>query len=409
MTKCKICNNKTRAIISFGKMPIANGFVKKPSSKEFVFTLKVVFCPVCYMIQLGETVPPKKMFHEHYQFFSSTSHGMEEHFRKQADHIKQLIKNKKNPFVVEIGSNDGIMIKHIAAANIKHLGVEPSSNVAEVSKKYGVNVTSVFFNKMAAKEIEKKYGKADIICGSNVICHIENINSVFEGVAQLLADDGLFFFEEPYIYDIIKNNSFDQIYDEHVYYYSGLSVSNLAKKHGLELVDMKHQGVHGGSMRYYIKIRHQTIPGKNQISPAVKKFITFEKKLKLNRINGYLGFKKKVDEICSDLKRLLTKLKSQEQRVVGYAATSKSTTLLNYAKIGPDLIEYISDTTPSKIGLITPGSHIPIKSYEYFSKNHPNYTLLFAYNHKKEIFAKESEYCKKGGKFIIYFPKVTIE
>ncbi|MBI3366230.1 class I SAM-dependent methyltransferase [Candidatus Roizmanbacteria bacterium] len=404
MTACRICNSKTQTIISFGKMPIANGFVKKPSLKEFVFTLKIVFCSFCYMVQLGETVAPEEMFHDHYQFFSSTSKGMEKHFQEQANHIKELVKNKKNPFVVEIGSNDGIMIKHITAAGIRHLGIEPSKNVAEVSKKFGVNVSSVFFNKKTAQEIVKKYGKADIICGSNVICHIENVNSVFEGVGVLLSDDGYFFFEEPYIYDIVKNNSFDQIYDEHVYYYSGLSVSNLAQKHGLQLVDMRHQDVHGGSMRYYLK--KGTI---YKISPEVRKNVGFEKRLKLNNISGYKNFNKKVDKICSDLKRLLIKIKSRRNHVTGYAATSKSTTLLNYAKIGPDLIEYISDTTPTKIGLFTPGSKIPVKSYKYFSNHHPKYTLLFAYNHKKEIYEKEKNYRKSGGKFITYFPKVTIE
>ena len=404
MEQCGICGSPTQLIISFGKMPIANGFTKKPFPGEFVFTLKIVFCPQCYMVQLGETVPPKKMFHNHYQFFSSTSKGMEKHFQEQADHIKRLIKNKKSPFVVEIGSNDGIMIKHIAAADIKHLGIEPSVNVARVSKKFGVNVSSVFFSKKTAREIGKKYGKADIICGSNVICHIENINSVFEGVAELLSDDGYFFFEEPYIYDIVKNNSFDQIYDEHVYYYSGLSVANLAQRHGLKLVDMKHQDVHGGSMRYYIKKG-----SKNKISSAVKKYIDLEKKQKLHKLNGYLGFKKKVDKICFDLKELLKKLKSQGYTVAGYAATSKSTTFLNYAGIGHELIKYMSDTTPSKIGLSTPGTHIPVKSHEYFSRNWPQYTVLFAYNHKREIFAKEDEYRKKGGKFITYFPKITIE
>lgn len=404
MLKCKVCDSKTHTIISFGQMPIANGFLQNPSTKEFVFTLQAVFCPQCYMVQLEETVPPKKMFHDHYQFFSSTSKGMQEHFEDQAKHIKRLIKNKKKPFVVEIGSNDGIMIKHIATAGIKHLGIEPSKNVAEVSKKFGINVLSQFFNQKTVYEILRKYGKADIICGSNVVCHIENINSVFKGVHELLSEDGIFFFEEPYIYDILKNNSFDQIYDEHVYYYSGLSVASLAQRHALQLVDMKHQEVHGGSMRYYLKKGD-----KNKISNAVRKYINREKKLKLHTINGYLNFKEKVDKICSDLKALLIKLKSQGNVIAGYAATSKSTTLLNYACIGPDLIKYISDTTPTKIGLFTPGMHIPIKSYKYFSKNWPQYTVLFAYNHKKEIMAKEKEYRKNGGKFITYFPKVAIE
>lgn len=404
MTKCKVCKAQTRQIIDFGKMPIANGFVKKPRKNEFVFTLKVMFCPKCFMVQLGETVPPKEMFHEHYQFFSSTSSAMAKHFQKQAEHIKILIKKIQNPFVVEIGSNDGIMLKHIAKANIRHLGVEPSKNVAAVSKKSGVNVTTEFFNKKTAKNIVKKYGNAHIMCGSNVICHIENINSVFEGVSELLDEKGVFFFEEPYIYDIIKNNSFDQVYDEHVYFYSGLSVGQLARRHGLQLVDMKHQDVHGGSMRYYVKKGV-----KNKPSATMIKYIALEKRAKLNKSVGYKNFKARVNKITTDLKKLLIKLKKQDRSVAGYAATSKSTTFLNYAKIGPDLIEYISDTTPTKIGLFAPGTHIPIKSHDVFTKNPPEYTVLFAYNHKKEIFEKEKKYRKNGGKFIIYFPKVNVK
>lgn len=403
MKKCRICSTKTIKVISFGKMPIANGFTKKPSKKEFVFTLGINFCPKCKMVQLSETVPPEKMFHDHYQFFSSLSKGMGDHFKKQALKITKIIEGKEKPFVVEIGSNDGIMLKHIAAKKIKHLGIEPSKNVAELSKKVGVNAKSVFFGKKIATEIKNEYGKADVICGSNVICHIENINSVFEGVVELLNDDGYFFFEEPYIYDIVKNNSFDQIYDEHVYYYSGLSVSNLAKKHGLQLVNMEHQDVHGGSMRYYIKKGLG-----NKISSNVKKYISKEKKKKLHLYTGYVKFKKNVDKVCGNLKKLLINLKLKGYKIAGYAATSKSTTILNYAKIGPELIKYVSDTTPSKIGLFTPGSAIPVKSHDHFINDNPSYTVLFAYNHKKEILLKEKMYRKKGGKFIIYFPKVTV-
>lgn len=403
MSNCKICKHKTKSVISFGKMPVANAFIKKSSKKEFVFTLKLVFCPNCFMVQLDETVPPKKMFHSHYQFFSSTSKGMEDHFHMEAKHIQTLLKKKKDPFVVEIGSNDGIMLKHIASAGIRHLGVEPSSNVAKISHKSGVNVTTEFFSKNLAQKILKKYGSADVICGSNVICHIEDINSVFAGVSKLLAPDGVFFFEEPYMYDVVKNNSFDQIYDEHVYLYTGLSVRNLGRRHGLELVDMKHQDVHGGSMRYYLKKAPFA-----KVSNQVKKHLGKEKKLNLHSFKGYKDFKKNVDTVCQNLKSLLIKLKAKKLRVAGYAATSKSTTLLNYAEIGPDLIEYICDTTVTKIGLLTPGTGIPVKSHDYFKKDKPPYTILFAYNHKKEIINKEKDYQKKGGKFIIYFPKVVL-
>jgi methylation protein EvaC len=405
MRKCKICGNLVKTIVNFGKMPLANGFVRDIPKDEFKFPLIVGFCPVCYMVQLEETVKPDQMFNENYAFISSTSNAMAKHFEEYANHImRDIIKGKKNPFVVELGSNDGIMLKHIAKNNIMHLGVEPSHNVAELARANGVNTIEAFFNKETAEIILNKYGKADVICGANVMCHIENINSVYEGVNVLLKDDGVLFFEDPYIYDIVLKNSFDQIYDEHIFYFSGLSISQLAKRHGMQLIDMKHQEVHGGSMRYYIKKGFV-----NKQSKEVDNYIEKEKKLNMDKYEGYVKFKDNVKNVCKDLKNLLVKIKKEGNRIVGYGATSKSTTLLNYAKIGPDLIDYICDITPTKINKYTPGTYIPIKSYEHFVKDNVSYVLLLAWNHKEEILKKETRFRERGGKFITFFPKVIVE
>ena len=404
MNNCKICNGPTELILDFGNMPIANAFVTDPSASEFLYHMSVVFCPKCFMVQLANTVPPEMMFNDHYAFISSTSNAMAIHFENLAKHILDEISLMEDPFVVELGSNDGIMLKHIKQANVKHLGVEPSKNVADMGRKIGVNTTSKFFNVKTADEIIKEYGKADVISGSNVMCHIEDINSVFDGIKILLKDDGVLHFEDPYIYDIVKLSSFDQMYDEHVYYFSGLSVQELGKRHGLQLVDMKAQNVHGGSMRYYLKKEKSS----NKLSKEASEFIKKEKGLKLDKMSGYTNFRNSVNQICSDLTKTLTEIKSKGYKIAGYGATSKSTTLFNYANINPDLIEYISDITPTKIGKYTPGVHIPVKSHDLFLSDNPSYTLLLAWNHKKEIIEKEANYIKNGGKFITYFPEVEI-
>jgi len=404
MDKCKICNHDIEIVMRFGKMPIANGFICNIDEEEFFYDLSVGFCPVCFMVQLISTVAPKKMFNESYHFISSTSLAMAEHFKRTAEEIIVRIAGRKSPFVVELGCNDGIMLGHIADKGIMHIGVEPSVNVADLARKRGINVTNEFFDVKSAKAIVNKYGQADVICGSNVMCHIEDINSVFQGIDILLKENGILFFEDPYLLDIVKKTSFDQIYDEHVYYFSGLSVSRLAKRHNLTLANMIHQDVHGGSMRYYI------IKGSvGSISESVKDFISQEELMKLNKVEGYLKFKNKVNKICNDLKAVLLRIKQEGGRIAGYGATSKSTTLLNYAGIGLKFIDYISDTTPTKIDKYAPGTHIPIKSHEFFTFDNPQYALLFAWNHKAEIFKKEEIYRRKGGRFITYFPKVIIE
>ena len=390
--------------MSFGKMPIANGFISSISDDEFLYDLILCFCPNCFMVQLGETVKPQMMFNDNYHFISSTSKVMAEHFEDMAKEIIDHVSDKKSPFVVEIGCNDGIMLKHIAAQKIKQIGIEPSKNVAQLAKEKGINVIEEFFNLNTAEKIIRDYGKADVICGANVFCHIEDLNSLFAGINLLLKDNGILFFEDPYLLDIIEKTSFDQIYDEHVYYFSGLSISELARRHNMQLADMAHQDVHGGSMRYYIKK-----DGLGAITDRAKECLSQEKAFGLQKIESYLDFKDKVDRICQDLKTTLAKIKQESNRIAGYGATSKSTTLLNYAQIGPDIIDYISDITPTKINKYTPGTHIPIRSHEFFTADNPPYTLLFAWNHKEEILKKEKEYRKRGGKFITYFPQVSIE
>jgi len=194
--KCKVCKNQIHQIIDFGPMPIANGFVANISKDKYRFDLSLNFCPKCYMVQIGEVVKPTLMFNDQYHFLSSTSQSMEKHFKDVAGEIIKRIKGKNDPLVVEIGSNDGIMLKHIAAKRIRQLGIEPSGNVAAMSRKYGVVAIEKFFNQETAREIVKKYGKANVVFGANVICHIENINAVFEGISIVLKEDGVFFFEE---------------------------------------------------------------------------------------------------------------------------------------------------------------------------------------------------------------------
>ena len=404
MKKCLICGNEVEEIIDFGEMPIANGFLKESQfASEKRYPLKVGVCPVCSMVQLTEIVDREEMFNENYAYFASTSRRMCEHFEEFADWaIKNYLSD--TPFVVEIGSNDGIMLQNYAKRNIKHLGIEPSANVADVAIKKGVNTKICFFDKENAEIIRNEYGEADIIAGTNVMCHLPYIHSVFDGVKELLKPNGVLIFEDPYVGDIVERTSYDQIYDEHAFYFSVTSVSYLAKMHGFEVIDALHQEVHGGSMRYIIARE-----GTRDISDNVKMLIAKEKQQGLDRIETYRQFAANVEKNKNDLLKLLKSLKEEGKRIVGYGATSKSTTVLNYCNIGPEYIEYISDTTPIKQGKFTPGMHIPVKDYSEFENNYPEYALLFAWNHGKEIMDNEKKFKEAGGKFILYVDGVRID
>jgi methylation protein EvaC len=438
MKPCCICRTPIKPFISFGRMPIANGFLAPDEfANEHFYNLGAGFCSKCHMVQLTELVAPGKLFHEQYAFCSSTSTRMVEHFQRFAEevcatHLLVSLRvgrvtpcapsrdsakpgahgvtrptsstgTKDDPFVVEIGSNDGVMLQHFAKAGIRHLGIEPSANVAEVARGKGVQTICDFFGEALARRIVSEHGKADAFLGANVMCHIADLNSVVAGVKLLLKPRGALIFEDPYLGDIIEKTAYDQIYDEHACYFSVASLDYLFAEHDMEIVDLSPQPVHGGSLRYTVAHR-----GAMPVSAAVAAQRDKEKTLGLDQPATYDQFRRNVEKSRDELMTLLRRLKAEGKRVVGYAATSKSTTVTNYCGITPDLVEFISDTTPIKQGKYSPGAHIPVRPYSEFTAHYPDYALLFGWNHGEEIMAKEKSFTSSGGKWIVYVPRVMV-
>ena len=404
MAKCLICNSNYEPFVNFGDMPIANAFTSKENSvDEYMFPMKVGFCKQCFMVQLVEQPDREKMFHENYAFFSSTSNYMKKHFKNFATSASTLQSLDKNSFVLEIGCNDGIMLQNFLENDIPCLGIEPSKNVAKVARDKGIDVLTEFFDQSLANQILIDYQKADVILSANVMCHIPYMHSIYDGVKDLLKEDGVFIFEDPYLGEVIEKTSFDQIYDEHVFLFSALSISYLANMHDLELIDVEPQITHGGSMRY--TLAHKSV---KNVSINVSNLIQKEISLGLNNELSFLGFAESVDKIKDDLIELLTKLKNEGKKVVGYGATSKSTTVTNYFGINPGLVECIFDTTPIKYNTLSPGVNIPVLPYNEFRESDPDYVLLFAWNHALEIMKKEKDYMGKNKHWITYIPNVIV-
>ncbi len=380
---CRACETPLEPFMSFGKMPLANGFLTEAEFKtEAYYELAPAVCPQCSLFQIMEQPLPDRMFHSQYPYYTSNSQQMQKHFEAFAKTIGP-------GFVVEIGCNDGTLLQHFK--DRPHLGIEPAANVAAVARKRGCTVIDGFFDSKFASSLDCK---ADYILAANVICHVADLPDLCRGVHIALKDDGLFIFEEPYLPAMISRCSFDQIYDEHVFLFSVTSVERAFRRHGLYLIECQEQWAHGGSMRYTLS--------KQPLRPSLDVIGRLKTEYMLTQPGTYRLLKQSIEAKRIALQRAIGDLHGR--RIVGYGATSKSTTVTVYCQLGPSEIEYISDTTPIKQGKFSPGAHIPVRPYEEFEANPPDVALLFAWNHRAEIMAKETF----AGQWLNYVPAVSL-
>ncbi len=391
---CKILNKKISPFMNFGKMPLANGFIEQKDFKnEFFFNMEVGFSEDISLFQLNDHPKPDQMFNKNYPFFSGSSNYMKKHFSNYAKYIKEnFIKN--NTKLIEIGSNDGTLLENFKNTDVEILGFEPSESAAGLAESKNIKTIREFFCFENLKLIQKFKKNTNVICAANAICHVPNLVDLIKSVDELLSTDGVFIFEEPYLGSMFKKISYDQIYDEHIFMFSATSIKKIFNLYDMELVDIFDQPTHGGSMRYIVSRK-----GKREVSKNVQTTIENEKKNNLDNISSCLKFKSDCELSRQKLKKSLNELKKNNKKIAGYAATSKSTTILNYCEIGCETIDYICDTTKEKIGKFSPGMHIPIVSMDNFHKNIPDIAYLFAWNHKDEILSKEKQFVEKGGKW----------
>ena len=398
--KCKITGEKINPFMSFGKMPSANGFLeKKDFNNEFFYEMEVGFSEKVSLLQLNEFSHPEKVHNSRYPFYTSSSQNMKKHFQKFAHWLKEKYLNNGSK-LIEIGSNDGTLLENFKNTNIDAVGFEPSKNIAELANKKNIKTLNRFFNSQNIKDINNFHSSVDVICSANVIAHIPDLKDVIECVDKLLSSKGLLIFEEPYLGSMFSKVSYDQIYDEHIFMFSINSIKKIFDLFDFELIDVLPQVTHGGSMRYVIGRKN-----KHKKMQIISKLSDDEQNKELDTIESCLKFKKACELSKKMTVEKLNKFKENNKKICGYAATAKSTTVLNYCGIGNNMIDYICDTTKEKIGKFSPGSHIPIVPVNRFHEDVPNVAFLFAWNHKEEIFSKEKQFIENGG---IWFSHVAL-
>jgi SAM-dependent methyltransferase len=332
---------------------------------------------------------------------TSASKPIVDHFKKYAQDVYQEFLQEDNSFVVEIGSNDGSLLKEFKKLGTSILGIEPATNLSELANQSNVTTKNTFFSSEVSKEIIKSRD-VSVVIANNVIAHIENLQDLMNGIKILIGNNGVFIFEVPYLVDLIENLEFDTIYHEHLSYFSILPLLKLVKQFGLEIFDIKKQLVHGGTLRIFVS-QKDNYP----INNSVNVFLNEEHKLGLDKIEFYHKFSTNVEELKKNLLTLLTQLKKENKSLLGYGAPAKGNVLLNYCGINTNFLDCIIDTTPLKQGKYTPGMHIPIIPPKNLKNT--DVALLLAWNYESEILLKENIFRKNGGKFLIPLPKPIIK
>ena len=386
-----------KKFLNLGYQPLANSYLtnKTLNKKEKKFKLEVGFNKKNYLVSILNTVPKEKMFNKDYPYKSSESFTMRNSFKIFSKKIKKRFKPQT---ILEIGSNDGAFIKNFNKKSV--IGVEPCKNLANITKRKGFKIFSEYWNVSLARKIVSK-NKIDLIYSANTLSHIKNISEIFKAIKICLSDRGVLILEDPSLLECIKKVAYDQFYCEHTYIFSTISLQKILHQFGLIIFDIENIQTHGGSNRYFIKKKTNTF---YKISNRVKKNIASEKKGGLNKFSTYKNFAKKVKQSKNQLKKIFNHIKKKNKKIIGYGATAKSCTVLNYCKINSDYIKFFYDTTSFKINKYLPGSKIKINRYKKLSRNHADYVFLGAWNFKSEIFKKEKNFLKRGGKFITHIP-----
>jgi 2-polyprenyl-3-methyl-5-hydroxy-6-metoxy-1,4-benzoquinol methylase len=403
---CALCDsNRLEQVLALEPSPPANSFVpfERLDVVQQKFPLDLAICRDCSHVQLLDVVDPRILF-EDYVYVSGTSPVFVDHFRRYAADTAELLGLASGDFVVDIGSNDGTLLRFFQAAGCKVLGIDPARSIAEAASASGVETLTEFFTPDVAREIRDSRGAARLITANNVFAHAEDLGAILDGVRALLSADGVFVFEVSYLVDVYEQTLFDTIYHEHLSYHSVGPLEKFFAANSMELIDVLRVPSHGGSIRGFA----QLAKGKRPIRRSVHDLIELESHLMLDRPATFESFAARINGLKAELRTLLARIKGDGACVSGFGAPAKATTLLHHFELGPEFIDFIVDDSPLKQGLFTPGHHIPVLSPAVLEERHPDYLVVLAWNFAQSIIASHAGYTSRGGQFIVPLPQLKL-
>lgn len=403
---CRLCGgNDLLRVLSLAPTPPANAFVPANalSRPQERFPLDVYFCRGCAHVQLLDVVDPRVLF-EHYVYVSGTSPVFVRHFEEYANAALARFKPAADGLAVDIGSNDGTLLRFFKQAGMRVLGIDPARNIAEAATRAGIETWADFFSPATAEQIRAKRGGAAIVTANNVFAHADDLQGIAAGVRDLLAPAGVFVFEVSYLADVIEKTLFDTIYHEHLAYHSVKPLAPFFARIGLELFAAERVASHGGSLRGFV----QRAGGPWRADGSVAALVALEEKAGLDRPETFAAFAEGIERVKHDLTATLKRLKREGKRIAGYGAPAKATTLMHHFGLDASVVDFIVDDSPLKQGLYSPGLHVPVVGPAAIAEKRPDCLLILAWNFAKPIMDKLSNFRAGGGRFIVPLPKVEV-
>lgn len=392
-------------VLDLGHQPHSDSFPlpEELDRVEVTYPLRLCICEGCGLLQIDYFVDPKILYQDDYLYQSSTTETGKKHYRDMANVVKEKFSIPQGKFVVDIGSNVGVLLSGFKEIGFRVLGVDPAKRAVDQAQKNGIDTVLDFFTADGARRIRSMHGAADVITGTNVFAHLHELDDAVVGMRELLAQDGVIVIEAPHALTMIEGLEYDTIYHQHIAYLSAKPMEMYLKSRGLELFDIDEISIHGGSLRYYVGHPHA-----QRVQKTVSDMIAHEEAHDLYSLERLKKFATDVRMQKQRLVEMIIDLKKQGKRIIALSAPAKGNTLLNYCHLDRDYLEYATEKNPLKVGRFTPGMHIPIYSDEKILEDQPDYALILAWNFSDEIIANMSEYRMRGGKFIIPIPEPSV-
>jgi SAM-dependent methyltransferase len=402
---CRLCGGRhLEVVLPIAATPPGDHYVAAAELRrtQETYPLDLVLCRDCGLAQLAYTVDPDVLYGR-YVYTTSTSLGLVDHFRQYADSVLSRINPPAGAMVVDIGSNDGSLLRCFKELGMRVLGLDPAGDIARLATESGIETWNGYFNIAFAQKIKEQRGPATIVTANNVFANVDNLVEFTEGIRHLLAPDGVFVFETSYLLDVVEKSLVETIFHEHLSYLSAKPLDTFFRRLGLQLIDVERVPTKGGSLRGIV----QLAGGPRPVSPAVGALLDREKSVGLDQPEIFKTFGSRLDALKTELLSLLSDLKAKGKEIAGYGASVGVTTLLYHLDVAK-LLSFIVDDNPRKHNTFSPGHHIPVLPSEVLYERKQDYVLILSWNYAEPIMKKHRAYSDAGGHFILPLPRLEV-